>query len=63
MTLDHKHWPAPQLIPADVLDGLARRLSDTKIPAAKLPEIIELRAIGRSLLGHIRHLEGARQTS
>lgn len=46
----------PRLLPPDVLEGYARRLSDSKIPVNKLPEILELRAIGRSLLAHIAAL-------
>lgn len=46
----------PRLLPPDVLKGYARRLDQTKVPVNKLPEIYELRAIGRELLSHIAAL-------
>lgn len=44
-------------IAPDVLKGYERRLLSNTIPPAKLPEIMELRAIGRELLAHIAALE------
>jgi len=44
-------------IPADVLEGYRRRLASDTLPTAKLPEILQLRAIGRELLAHIAALE------
>jgi len=46
-----------QRIPPDVLEGYERRVLAVEIPAAKLPEIIQLRAIGRELMQHINTLE------
>lgn len=48
--------PAKRL-PDDLLEGFERRVRSVEIPANKLPEIMELRAIARELLSHINHLE------
>jgi hypothetical protein len=48
---------AARSLPHDVIEGYERRLTSNAIPIAKLPEIVELRAIGRDLLAHIAALE------
>jgi Flp pilus assembly CpaF family ATPase len=45
-------------IPQRILEGLERRIdASAPIPAAKLPELIQLRAIARELIAHINYLE------
>lgn len=47
----------PRLLAAGVIAGFERRAIAADYPASKLPEIIELRAIVRELIGHIGALE------
>lgn len=48
---------APRRLPDDLLEGFERRFRATDIPAAKLPEILQLRAIGLQVMAHVAAIE------